>query len=90
MKNNNIRAVFKKVSPFLKSIVMGLADRNKKTKQQFETVKKDLKTIKSHLDQDEIGIILNLIKESSFKGGDLETIYNLVVKLQDQYLNLED
>ena len=90
MKNNNIRAVFKKVSPFLKSIVMGLADRNKTTKQQFETVKKDLKTSKSHLDQDEISIILNLIKESSFKGGDLETIYNLVVKLQDQYLNLED
>tara|TARA_B100001093_G_scaffold516668_1_gene596002 strand:- start:1721 stop:2005 length:285 start_codon:yes stop_codon:yes gene_type:complete len=91
MKNNNIRAVFKKVSPFLKSIVMGFKGNMniKKTKPEFEAVKKDLKNAKSSLDQDEIGIILNLIKENSFKGKDLEIIYNLVIKLQDQYLSLE-
>lgn len=61
----------------------------KKNKPEFEAVKKDLKNAKSSLDQDEIGIILNLIKENSFQGKDLEIIYNLVIKLQDQYLSLE-
>ena len=61
----------------------------KKTKPEFEAVKKDLKNAKSSLDQDEIGIILNLIKENSFQGKNLEIIYNLVIKLQDQYLSLE-
>ena len=61
----------------------------KNKKPEFEAVKKELKNAKSNLDQDEIGIILNLIKENSFKGKDLEIIYNLVIKLQDQYLSLE-
>ena len=91
MKNNTRRAVFKKVSPFLKSIGMGFTGNMniKNKKPEFEAVKKELKNAKSSLDQDEIGIILNLIKENSFKGKDLETIYNLVIKLQDQYLSLE-
>ena len=91
MENNNIRAVFKKVSPFLKSIVMGfIGNMNiKNQNQEFEAVKKELKNAKRSLDQSEISIILNLIKENSFKGKDLEIIYNLVIKLQDQYLSLE-
>ena len=34
---------------------------------------------KNNLDQKEITIILNMIKESKFQGKDLEAIYNLVV-----------
>lgn len=43
----------------------------------------------NNLDLKEITIILNMIKESKFQGKDLETIYNLVVKLQSQYTTLD-
>jgi hypothetical protein len=91
MKNNNIRAVFKKVSPFLKSIVMGFTGNMniKNKKLEFEAVKKPVKNAKSSLDQDEIGIILNLIKENSFKGKDLEIIYNLVIIPISNTISLE-
>ena len=44
---------------------------------------------KDSLEGEEIAVILNLIKSSSFNGGDIETIYNLVIKLQNQYTKLE-
>ena len=44
---------------------------------------------KNGLDKQELSIILNLIKETSFKGEDIETLYNLILKLQDQYFSLE-
>ena len=34
----------------------------------------------------EIEILLSLIKRSSFLGEDVENLYNLVIKLQNQYL----
>ena len=42
----------------------------------------------SKLDKVEIGIILTLIKQSTFKGEDLEKVYNMVVKLQNQIRNV--
>ena len=45
---------------------------------------------KDNLTSEEIALILNLIKNSSFKGGDIEIIYNLVIKLQNQYTKLEE
>ena len=42
----------------------------------------------SKLDKVEIGIILTLIKQSTFKGEDLEKVYNMVVKLQNQIENV--
>ena len=47
------------------------------------------KNIQENLDIQEITIILNMIKESSFQGKDLEKIYNLVVKLQNLYTEIE-
>lgn len=44
---------------------------------------------KDSLDKKEITIILNLIKNTTFKGDNLETMYNLVLKLQNQYSNLK-
>jgi len=44
---------------------------------------------KDSLDIEEVALILNLIKNSPFKGRDIETIYNLVIKLQNQYTKLE-
>ena len=43
---------------------------------------------KDSLDQKEITIILNLIKNTSFRGDNIETIYNLILKLQNQYTKL--
>jgi hypothetical protein len=42
----------------------------------------------SKLDKAEIGIILTLIKQSTFKGEDLEKVYNMVIKLQNQLKNV--
>tara|TARA_R110002126_G_C10377121_1_gene493918 strand:- start:693 stop:866 length:174 start_codon:yes stop_codon:yes gene_type:complete len=42
----------------------------------------------SKLDKVEIGIILTLIKQSTFKGEDLEQVYNMVAKLQNQIKNV--
>ncbi len=44
---------------------------------------------KDSLDQKEITIILNLIKNTSFRGDNIETIYSLILKLQNQYTKLE-
>ena len=35
----------------------------------------------------DIEFLLLLIKNSNFKGEHLESIYNIVLKLQDQYIN---
>ena len=39
------------------------------------------------LEKHEIEFILLMIKESTFKGENVETIYNIAYKLQQQYLN---
>lgn len=33
----------------------------------------------------EIEVLLSMIKRSNFLGGDIEHLYNLIVKLQNQY-----
>ena len=54
-------------------------------KQQMET---PIGVSNSKLDKVEIGIILTLIKQSTFKGEDLEKVYNMVIKLQNQLKNV--
>jgi len=44
---------------------------------------------KDSLDKKEITIILNLIKNTSFRGDNIETMYGLILKLQNQYTKLE-
>jgi hypothetical protein len=46
-------------------------------------------TPKDDLEKKEIEFILNTIKNSSFKGEDLDILYRVVVKLQNQYIKLE-
>ena len=41
------------------------------------------------LSKQEIEFILGLIKQSSFQGESLESLYNLVLKLQHNYLSLD-
>ena len=44
---------------------------------------------KDSLDKKEITIILELIKNTSFRGDNIETMYGLILKLQNQYTKLE-
>tara|TARA_Y100000385_G_C12854755_1_gene534688 strand:- start:290 stop:505 length:216 start_codon:yes stop_codon:yes gene_type:complete len=67
---------------------MALRDYVKK-KQPVKTTSKKEELPKNSLDKTELSIILNLIKETSFKGDDIEIMYNLILKLQDQYFTLE-
>jgi|TARA_B100000282_G_scaffold251816_1_gene196469 hypothetical protein len=65
---------------------MGILDKIKNTQSQESN--NSLLSSRANLDQKEITIILNMIKESKFQGKDLEAVYNLVVKLQTQYTAL--
>lgn len=60
--------------------IMGLID---KTKQKPR--KQPKQPIEFTLGTDEIRIILEGIKNSTYKGKDIEMMYNLVLKLQDLY-----
>lgn len=81
-----MRAISKKFSPFLKLIVMAFKAKNKIT-----SVKKpNLPSSKDNLDKQELTLILNMIKETKFKGEDIELLYKLVIKLQNQYLKIKD
>lgn len=37
----------------------------------------------------EIVTLLSLVKRSTFNGEDIESLYNLVLKLQQQYVNIK-
>ena len=41
------------------------------------------------LNKQEIELLLALVKQSHFQGESLENLYNLVLKLQQQYLSLD-
>ena len=41
------------------------------------------------LTKQEIEFLITLIRQSSFQGESLESLYNLVLKLQQQYLSLD-
>ena len=56
---------------------MGLLD---KVKQQQK--------VSNNLDTTEIEFILSLIKNSTFKGENLDILYKIAVKLQNQYTEI--
>ena len=61
-----------------------------KLRKQAEVIKAENPPLlsKDSLDKKEITIILNLIKNTSFRGDNIETIYGLILKLQNQYTKL--
>lgn len=59
---------------------MGLLDRVQPKKPKHS---------EDSLEKQEIEFILNTIKDSNFKGEDLDILYKTVVKLQNQYVNLD-
>lgn len=49
----------------------------------------DIKSLPyENLTKAEIELLLSLIKQSTFKGEHIEVLYNLVLKLQNQYVSL--
>ena len=44
---------------------------------------------KGNLSKVEIAFILNILKNTTFKGDNVELLYNLVIKLQNQYTELD-
>jgi len=42
-----------------------------------------------NLNETEIVTLLSLVKRSTFNGEDIESLYNLVLKLQQQYVNIK-
>ncbi len=84
-----MRAIFKQFSPFLKKIVMAFKAKNKIDPPKPK-IKPTLPSLKDNLDKQELTLILNMIKETKFKGEDIELLYKLVIKLQNQYLKIKD
>jgi hypothetical protein len=61
-----------------------------KTKNESPSVKEGDLSLKKNdfsLEKQEIEFMLTLIKNSTFKGENLELLFNLTYKLQQQYLN---
>ena len=67
---------------------MAIIDKLRETTKEIKVNNPPLLS-KDSLDQKEITIILNLIKNTSFRGDNIETIYGLILKLQNQYTKLE-
>ena len=67
-------------------IVMALIDNMKKKPVSKKTSVSD----KNKLEQDELIVILNLIKQSTFQGADVEKVYNTVLKVQNQLKDVSD
>jgi hypothetical protein len=68
---------------------MALIDKLRKNNTDILQTENPQLLSQNSLDKKEITIILNLIKGTTFKGDNLETLYNLVLKLQNQYTNLK-
>lgn len=64
----------------IKKFIMGLVEKN--TKGNNTTVQND------DLNKDEYEFLFNVLRNCDFKGHQVESLYNIVVKLQKKYVNL--
>jgi hypothetical protein len=64
---------------FLKNNVMSILDRISSKSSQSELPP-------NQLSQQEIEVLLSMIKRTTFLGEDIEPLYTLIIKLQNQYL----
>jgi hypothetical protein len=69
-------------------LVMGLLDKIKQQKGiQNAPLRDTVLTLDSdQLDIQELEFLLSVLKQSTFKGEMIEVMYNLVMKLQSQYM----
>ena len=66
----------------IKDLVMGILDKqnDKKRKVKEQQIRSNL----TNLNQNELKYLLQLISKSDFKGADLQTIFSITAKLQNQ------
>jgi len=74
-----ILKIIKKVMGFTANKVIVANQSNNDTQEVKSLVSNELNT-------KELEIILSIIKKSTFLGEDIGILYNLIVKLQNQYL----
>jgi hypothetical protein len=66
---------------------MGFFSSNAVAPKSVEPMQVDINV--NNLTKEEIALLINLIKQSTFQGENIESLYNLVLKLQNQYLSLD-
>lgn len=57
-----------------------------KSFKELRSKEQPIKISVVQLTQDEIGILLELVKNSNFNGNMIDTLYHLTAKLQKEYL----
>jgi hypothetical protein len=66
---------------FSKNVVIENGENNLPSNISPESI------LSNQLSKEEIELLLSLIKQTTFKGEHIEVLYNLVLKLQNQYLS---
>lgn len=66
---------------------MGFFNNNTVTQNSTESTPVVANNINDALNKEEISLLLEVIKQTTFKGENIEPLYNLVLKLQNQYLS---
>ena len=64
---------------------MGLLDKVKI--QEVQSVQIQQEPVANQLSTQEIGVLLQMVRKTTFLGEDIETLYNLIIKLQNQYID---
>jgi len=73
---------------FLKKLVMGFNAKNLTVNNTSVEEPKPAPLPVLNLKKDEVELLLNLVRESHFKGEQVQKIFELVLKLQDYYIKL--
>jgi len=66
---------------------MGFFNANTVTQNSIESSPIVVNDINNNLNKEEISLLFEIIKQTTFKGENIEPLYNLVLKLQNQYLS---
>jgi hypothetical protein len=69
---------------------MGFFSSNSVVQNQIETPPPSIvDNVNNNLSKEEISLVLDIVRQTTFKGENIEPLYNLVLKLQNQYLSLD-
>lgn len=69
---------------------MGFFSSNSVVQNTPETVTPPIvDNFNNNLSKEEISLVLDIVRQTTFKGEHIESLYNLVLKLQNQYLSLD-
>ncbi len=69
---------------------MGFFSSNSVVQNQIETTPPSkVDNVNNNLSKEEISLVLDIVRQTTFKGEHIESLYNLVLKLQNQYLSLD-